>query len=181
MRQAHALEPASLAIISDLAGPLLHSGRVAEARAVVEAGAAINPMYHGIPRRMGEILAAEGRERESLEEAWRAAVLTGATLESIEELRAAYRTGGLAAVLRLEIARLEAGREGRFAVPAQASFLASKYAQLGDRDKTLHWINVAIDRREDIALHLPTYPEYDWLRDDRAFTRALARAGLKPR
>lgn len=180
LRQARALDPSSLAIIDDLAGPLLRSGRVAEARAVVEAGAAINPTYHGIPKRMAEILALEGRERESLEEAWRAAVLTGASLASIEELRAAYRTGGPPAVLRLEIARLEAGGEGRFAVPAQASFLASKYAQLGDRDKTLHWINVAIDRREDIALHLPTYPEYHWLRDDPEFNRALARVGLKP-
>ena len=180
LRQAHALDPASLAIIDDLAGPLLRSGRVAEARTVVEAGSAINPTYHGMPKRMAEILAAEGRERKSLEEAWRAAVLTGASLESIEELRAAYRTGGRPAVLRLEIARLEAGGAGRFAVPAQASFLASKYAQLRDRDKTLQWINVAIDRREDIVLHLPTYPEYDWLREDPAFDRALARAGLKP-
>ena len=180
LRQAHALDPGSLAIIDDLAGPLLRSGRVAEARAVIEQGAAINPTYHGIPKRMAELLALEGRERESLEEAWRAAVLTGASLESVQELRAAYRTGGRPAVLRVEIARLEAGEPGKFAVPAQASFLASKYAQLRDRDKTLHWINVAIDRHEDIVLHLPTYPEYDWLRDDPAFERALARAGLKP-
>lgn len=180
LRQAHALEPSSLAVIDDLAGSLMRSGRVAEARTVVEAAAAINPTYHGVPRRMAEILALEGRERESLEEAWRTSVLTGASLESVEQLRAAYRTGGRPAVLRIEIARLEAGGEGRFAVPAQASFLASKYAQLGDREKTLHWINVAIDRREDIVLHLPTYPEYNWLRGDPAFTRALARAGLKP-
>ena len=180
LRRAHQLEPSSLAIIDDLAGPLLRSGRVAEARAVVEAGAAINPTYHGIPKRMAEILALEGRERESLEEAWRTLVLTGASLESVEELRAAYRTGGRPAVLRLEIARLEAGDPGKFAVPAQASFLASKYAQLRDRDKTLHWIHVAIDRHEDIALHLPTYPEYHWLRDDPEFKRALARAGLTP-
>ena len=63
---------------------------------------------------------------------------------------------------------------------AQATFLASKYAQLGDRDKALQWIGMAIDRREDIVLHLPTYPEYDWLRDDPEFVRALARAGLTP-
>lgn len=178
LRQAHALDPTSLAIIDDLAGPLLRSGRVAEAQAVVEQGAAINPMYHGIPKRRAEILAAEGRERESLEETWRAAVLTGATMESVEELRAAYRTGGLPAVLRIEIARLEASGGERFAVQAQATFLASRYARLGDRDKALHWIGVAIDRREDIALHLPTYPEYDWLRGDPEFKRMLERVGL---
>ncbi|HEX6322701.1 MAG TPA: tetratricopeptide repeat protein [Vicinamibacterales bacterium] len=180
LRQAHALDPTSLAIIDDLAGPLLRSGRVEEARAVVETGAAINPMYHGIPKRRAEILAAEGRERESLEEAWRAAVLTGATMESVEELRAAYRAGGLPAVLRIEIARLEGSGGDRFAVPAQATFLASRYARLRDKGKALYWIGVAIDRREDIALHLPTYPEYDWLRGDPEFARMLERVELKP-
>lgn len=180
LRRALALDTGSLPIMSDLAAVLLRAGRVAEARDVLAAGAAINPMYHGIPLRMAEVLAAEGRERESLEEAWRAAVLTGATMESIGELREAYRTGGLPAVLRVEIARLEGDQPGRFAVPAQATFLAGRYARLRDREKTLHWIGVAIDRREDIVLHLPTYPEYDWLRDDPAFDRILARAGLKP-
>lgn len=180
LRRALALDTGSLPIISDLAAVLLRAGRLAEARDVLAAGAAINPMYHGISSRMAEVLAAEGRERESLEEAWRAAVLTGATMESIEELRDAYRTGGLQAVLRVEIARLEGDAPGRFAVPAQASFLATRYARLRDRDKTLYWLGMAIDRREDVVLHLPTYPEYDWLRDDPAFDRILARAGLKP-
>lgn len=178
LRQAHALDPDSLAIITDLAGPLLHSGRVAEARALVEKGAAINPTFHSIPRRRGEILAAEGRERESLEEMWRAAVLTGASLESVEELRAAYRAGGVPAVLRIEIARLEAGGTELFGVPAQATFLASRYARLRDREMALHWISIAIDRHEDIALHLPTYPDYDALRDDPEFQRQLARTGI---
>jgi tetratricopeptide (TPR) repeat protein len=178
LRQARALDPNSLPILMDLAGPLLHSGRTAEARAVVEAGAAINPMFHAVAGRMAEVLAAEGRERESLEEEWRALILRGASLESVEELRAAYRTGGLPAVLRIEIARLEAPATSRFALPAQATFLASKYARLRDRAKTLQWIGTAIDRREDIALHIPTYPEYHWLRDDPEFKRQLARLGL---
>jgi len=180
LRQAHALDPDSVAIITDLVGPLLHSGRLAEARALLEKGAAINPTFHSIPRRRGEILAAEGRERESLEETWRAAVLTGVSLESVEELRASYRAGGLPAVLRVEIARLEAGGTEPFGVPAQATILASRYARLGDREKALHWISVAIDRHEDIALHLPTYPDYDTLRDDPEFQRQLARTGIPP-
>jgi DNA-binding winged helix-turn-helix (wHTH) protein len=179
LRQAEALDPNALAIKIDLVGPLLRSGRVAEARAVVEAGAGIDPTYHAIPGRMADVLAAEGRERESLEEEWRMQILRGAALESVEELRAAYRAGGLAAVLRVEIARLETGVTERFAVQHQATFLASRYARLGDRDKALHWIGVALDRREDIALLLPTYREFDALRGDPEFDRMLERVGLK--
>lgn len=181
LRLAQGLEPRSLPILMDLAGPLLLSGRVAEARAVVEEASRINPMFHAIPGRMAQVLAAEGRERESVEEEWRALILRGASLESVQELRAAYQAGGLPAVLRIEIARLEADGMERFEVPVRATFLAGKYARLGDRAKTLHWIRVAIDRREDIALHLPTYPEYDWLRDDPEFTRQLGRLGLPAR
>ena len=178
MSKARALEPDSLPILIDLVGPFLHSGRIAEARALVEAAAAINPMFHGVPGRMSEVLAAEGRERESMEQAWHAAILRGASLESVEELRAAYRSGGRPAALRIEIARLEKAVMERFGVQAHATFLASKYAQLGDRANTLKWIATAIDRREDIALHLPTYREYDWLRDDAEFKRQIARLGL---
>lgn len=178
LRRARALDPASLPLLIDLAAALTNAGRLAEAREAIDAAAAIDPMFFGVPLRMSAILAAEGRERESLEEDWRSQVLRGASLESIEALRAAYRRGGVPAVLRLEIAQLEAAAPERFAVPAHASFLAGKYARLRDREKTLYWIRTAIDRREDIALHLPTYPEYDWLRADPEFQKQLARIGL---
>ena len=178
LRRALALEPGSLAIQSDLVPPLLRAGRIAEARAVVEAAAKVNPNWHWIPRRMSEVLAAEGRERESLEEFWRALVLSGATLDAIEPLRAAYRAGGMPALLRLEIAQLEAGGLAPAGVPQQATFLSFKYAHLGDRDQALHWIGVALDRREDAAIHLRTHPGYESLRGDPRFDALLARAGL---
>jgi DNA-binding winged helix-turn-helix (wHTH) protein/tetratricopeptide (TPR) repeat protein len=179
LRRALALEPGSLAIQSDLVPPLLRAGRIAEARAVVEAAAKVNPNWHWIPRRMSEVLAAEGRERESLEEFWRALVLSGATLDAIEPRRAAYRAGGMPALLRLEIAQLEAGGLAPAGVPQQATFLSFKYAHLGDRDKALHWIGTALDRREDAAIHLRTHPDYESLRGDPRFDALLARAGLQ--
>ncbi|MEX2663353.1 MAG: tetratricopeptide repeat protein, partial [Vicinamibacterales bacterium] len=181
LRLAQALEPNSLAIESDLVPPLLRAGRVAEARAVVEAAAATNPTWHWVPRRMSEVLAAEGSERESLEEHWRALVLSGATLASIEELRAAYRSGGRPAVLRLEIARLlasEASSPGTWMV---ATHLSSAYARLGERADALRWIGVALDRREDAAFHLLAHPDYASLRGDPDVDRMLARVGLKGR
>ncbi|MDP1572085.1 MAG: winged helix-turn-helix domain-containing protein [Vicinamibacterales bacterium] len=180
LRRARALEPNALAIDSDLVPPLLRAGRVAEARAVVEAAAAANPNWHWVPRRMAEVLAAEGRERESLEEHWRALVLSGATLDWIEALREAYRAGGLPAVLRLEIAQLEAAEATSPGGPQNATFLSLKYARLGERGEALRWIATALDRREDAAIHLLTHPDYDSLRGDPAFQRLLERVGVSP-
>lgn len=178
LRRARALEPNSLAIESDLVPPLLRAGNVAEAREVVEAAAATNPNWHWVPRRMSEVLAAEGRERESLEEHWRALVLSGATLDWIEELREAYRAGGAPAVLRREIARLEASEAASPGGPQNATLLSRKYAQLGERSQALRWIATALDRREDAAIHLLTNPDYDSLRGDATFEELLRRVGL---
>lgn len=181
LKRALELEPDSLAIQSDLVPPLLRAGRIAEARAVVESAAAANPNWHWIPRRMSEVLAAEGRERESLEEYWRALVLSGATLDSVEALRAAYRTGGLPAVLRLEIARLEAAEAASPGAPMVATDLSRAHARLGERAAALRWVRIALDRREDAAILLLQLPEYDSLRGDPAFEQLLERVGLKGR
>ncbi|MBP8274972.1 MAG: winged helix-turn-helix domain-containing protein [Acidobacteria bacterium] len=180
LRRALALEPDSLAIRSDLVPPLLRAGRTAEARAVVEAAARTNPNWHWVPLRLSEVLFAEGRERESLEQRWRWMVLSGASLKSVGELQEAYRTGGASAVLRLEVQRwlaIEAATPGTLLV---ATNLSRHYARLGDRAEALRWLGIALDRREDAAILLLTNPDYDSLRRDPAFDRLLARVGLKP-
>lgn len=177
---AQALEPNSLAVESDLVPPLLRAGRMPEARAVVEAAAAANPNWHWVPRRMAEVLAAEGREKESLEELWRALVLTGASLSEIDELRAAYRAGGLPVLLRLEVARLLAAEEASPGTFMAATNLSRVYARLGERADALRWIAIALDRREDAAILLLTHPDYDSLRGDPEYGRLLARVGLEP-
>lgn len=180
LRTAIALNPESLAIQSDLVTPLLAAGRVLEARQVVESAARTNSTGHWIPYRMAQVLAAEGQERASLEEHWRWLILTGATLDSVEERRAAYRAGGKAAVLRLEISRMLAEEAANPNSWLGATNLSLAYSQLGERVEAFRWISKAIDRREDAALLLLTYREYDALRGDPEYVRQLARVGLKP-
>jgi len=180
LRMAVALESQSLAIQSDLIPPLLRSGRIAEARVVVEAAAATNPNWAFIPYRMAEVLAAEGRERESVESRWRWMLLSGASLESVDRLRAAYISGGMMGLTRAEI---DGYLDTETATPGNwmtATFLSRLYGRLGERAEALRWLGIAIDRREDAANTLLTHPDYDSLRGDPAFDQALARVGLKP-
>ena len=174
---ALALDPESLAIQSDLVMPLLDSGRIAEARQIIEAAAKTNPSWHWIPYRMARVLEVEGREREGLEEWWRWMLLTGATFETVDAQRRAYRDGGLPAMLRVEVAQLLAAEP---VTPGTATKLARAYARLGDRQETLRWIATALDRREDAAFVLLTNTDYDFLRGDPEFDRMLRRIGLKP-
>lgn len=171
------LEPDSLAIQSDFVSPLLGAGRIADARHVIETAARANPAWHWIPYRMSEVLTAEGRERESLEERWRWMLLTGATFETVDAQRTAYRTGGMPAALRVEIAQLLTADP---ATPGLATKLARAYALLRQRREALHWLSIALDRREDAAVTMLTYHDYDALRGDPAFNQLLARVGLTP-
>lgn len=180
LRLAVALEPQTLAIQSDLVPPLLRAGRVAEARAVVEAAAATNPNWSVIPYRMAEIFEAEGRERDAVENRWRWMLLSGVSLADVDRLRAAYNTGGMEAMMRAEIAGY---LESEAATPGgwlNATFLSRLYARLGERAEAFRWLNIALDRREDAGISLIIHPDYDALRGDPAFDRALARVGLTP-
>jgi len=180
LRRAVELDPQALAIQSDLVPPLLRAGRVAEARAVVEAAAVTNPNWPFIPYRMAEVLHAEGRERESVESQWRWMLLSGASLDAVDTLRAAYASGGITAMTRVEIARYLATETAAPGAWLNATFLARAYARLGDRAEALRWNNVALDRREDAAISMLTVPDYDSLRDEPEFHRQLARVGLTP-
>ncbi|MDA1306495.1 MAG: winged helix-turn-helix domain-containing protein [Acidobacteria bacterium] len=180
LRLAAALEPQSLAIQSDLIPPLLRAGRIAEARAVVEAAAATNQNWPFIPYRMAEVLEAEGRAREAVDSRWRWMLLSGASLESVDRLRAAYATGGMKGITRAEIAgylESEAATPGAW---MNATFLSRLYARVGERAEALRWLHIALDRREDAGISLLATPDYDSLRGDPEFDRALARVGLKP-
>jgi DNA-binding winged helix-turn-helix (wHTH) protein/tetratricopeptide (TPR) repeat protein len=180
LRRAIELEPQSLAIQSDLVTPLLRSGRVAEARAVVEAAAATNPNWHFIPYRMAEVLRAEGREREAVESHWRWMLLTGASLDAVDRLRGAYNSGGLPAMTRAEIDGYLAVETATPGTVMTATFLGRAYARIGDRAEALRWIGIALDRREDTAISMLTLPDYDPLRGDPEFNKQLARVGLTP-
>lgn len=180
LRMAMALEPQTLAIQSDLVPPLLRSGRIAEARAVVEAAATTNPTWPMIPYRMADILAAEGREREAVESRWRWMLLSGVSLEQVDQLRAAYRRGGLEGMMRAEVDNYltaEAATPGGW---LNATFLSRLYARLDERAEALRWLHIAIDRREDASISLIIHPDYDSLRGDPDFDRALERVGLTP-
>jgi hypothetical protein len=60
-----------------------------------------------------------------------------------------------------------------------ATNLSFDYGLIGDRDEAFRWLNIAIDRHEDAAVHLLTNPAYASLRDDPRFAQVLTRVGLR--
>lgn len=179
-QRALELDPFSLAIRADMSRPLIRLKRTAEARRLLNEGRQIDPNWFSFPMIMAEILESEGRDRESAEQTWRAMTLRGMPTEEIEELRAAFEQGGLRAMTRAQI-RQRLRQEEKPTSSASfllATYLSFDYGRLGDREQALHWLTVAVDRREDAVIHLLTNPAYDSLRDDPRFQALLKRVNL---
>jgi hypothetical protein len=129
---------------------------------------------------MAGILASEGRDRESAEQTWRAMTLRGMPTAEIEELRAAFEKGGLQEMTRAQI-RQRLRQEQTPTSSASfflATYLSFDYGRLGEREQALHWLDIAIARREDAVIHLLTNPAYDSIRRDPRFEAYLVRLHL---
>ncbi len=180
LRRALDLDPSSLAIRGDLAAAFIRAGRPDDARAMLESGRKIDPNWPVFPLRMADVFAAGHRDRESAESLWRGLALTGVALSDVDDLRAAFQTGGRPAMIRAQIRqylRVHPETDTPAAYFA-ATNLSMAYGELGDRDEAFHWLEIAIDRREDAAIVLLTSSAYASLRGDARFTRLLERVGL---
>lgn len=180
LQRALDLDPFSLAIRADMSESLVRLKRVDEARRLVNEGLQIDPNWFSFPMIMAGLLAAEGRERESAEHTWRAMTLRGIPTGEIEELRAAFEKGGLREMTRAQI-RQRLRQEVKPTSSASfllATYLSFDYGKLGEREEALRWLDIAIQRREDAAIHLLTQPAYSSIQDDPRFQAHLVRLNL---
>lgn len=181
LKRALELDPFSLAVRSDMTRPLIRTGRLADARQVLNEGLQIDPNWYGFPLMMADILSLEGRHRESAEQTWRAMTLRGVPQSEIEELRDAFEKGGMPEMTRAQIRQLlrQDSKPTSSASFFTAQYLSFAYGRLGERDQALRWLETSIDRREDAAIHMLTNPAYDSIRNDPRFLRLLDRVNLR--
>src|SRR5688572_10866703 len=141
--RAAELEPGSAAIRTDMVAPLLRARRVADARAAVNTFAAAvsgGPLLHQL---QSDVLAAEGRLDESAESLFKALAARGVSASRVSDLRTAYKSGGVTAMLERRIRQLTYDVEDGPSPPGSyrlATDLALAHATLKHRDQTLHWL-----------------------------------------
>ena len=176
------LEPDSPAIRADMVAPLLRAGRTADARAMVDAVRAPDPGWPTLDQLNADVFAAEGKVDEHVASLWRALLARGAAPDHVETLRAAYRAGGLTAMLERRATQLAREVEAGPSPPLSYSLatdLALTHAALKHRDETMYWLAVAIDLREDAPLHMRASAAFDFVRADPHFTELLRRAQIE--
>ena len=180
--KALALAPDSVAIRVDIALTLMRARRPSEAWPVLVEARDLDPSSGRVATVMSKVLAAMGKQDESLEYLWRGMLLQTVPESQVDELRQAYHTGGGNALKAKVIEQLldQLARTGSPSKPGAgiASRLAWAYADAGNRERTLFWLTKATDLHEDGPIDTKTESVYDFLRGDTGFKAIQRRVGL---
>lgn len=120
---------------------------------------------------MGIALERKGMDGEAFESYLKAESLRGSKPDQLEEFREAYRAEGLRGYWKQV-------RETLSAEELQACSLRAAYAQAGDKERMLAFLNRAMEDRCGNMRTLKVDSAYDWLRGDPEFKELLARLRL---
>jgi eukaryotic-like serine/threonine-protein kinase len=176
--QAMALDPFSIPLRYDFILALLNAGRIGQARKLLDESRAIDPNAARIFAAGADVLTAEGKPAEALEQRFRSMLLAGTSEGEINALRAAFRSDGMRGVYLKEIQLTPTQTTpGIGRSPFVATAMADLYVRLRDRGNSLIWLNEAANLREDETLTMKTHP-FDFLRGDPEFIALEKRVGL---
>jgi hypothetical protein len=100
----------------------------------------------------------------------------GPDAEAWQVFETAYKRGGPAAANSAIGDYLAARATGI----QNALNIAGKYAEAGDANKAMPWLEKAFAARLPQLLHVPANPAYDPIRDDPRFKDLLRRIGIAP-
>ena len=177
LSMAVSLDPLSPIVNLNLAYPALYQRHFDEAmdglNKVVTLNASFAPTYKD---RMA-IYARQGNLDAATSEAISLLRLSDQA-ELAETVAAANRQGGSRKALESWLAFSERTSGGSYVSPMLPANLA---VALGDRERSLRWLNRALEQRCPQLVYLAVDPQYDILRPDDRFQRLLERIGLPPR
>ena len=171
IQRARTLDPVSVVTHSRIGSLLYLARRFPEADSVARTILLDHPDAQFAQLLRARALAAQGKFDEAIKALPPDSVMLGsyeAGVAGYVYARAQRRENALAAVRALQ---------NRSYVPAEA--VAAIYAGLGDIDRAIHWLDVAVKSKAVGLLTLAREPMYDTLRSDRRFEQIIDRIGLE--
>jgi serine/threonine protein kinase/tetratricopeptide (TPR) repeat protein len=170
-RRATELEPYSLIARTDLGSILAFAGRNEEAAAELRRTLEMDPEFGYAHFLLGLVLSALGRHQEALQQVQR----SGTTLGDLGPLMLVQAASGEKKEALATIKEAERISRQQY-IPA--TYFALAYAALGDRDRTIEWLEKAYQERHWLVTFLNVPPTYDLVREDPRFKDLVRRIGV---
>ena len=175
VRRARELDPLSLVINANLGFVLSVARRYDEGIEQVRRTLEMDPNFAHAHFRLGQIDVMRGRYAEAIPELEKAISLSGGSPRATAELGLAYALqGNRNAALKLLGVLRDRSRQ-RYVSPAN---LALIYGGLGDKDRTLEWLDKAYAERSPTLNLLRVTPAFESVRTEPRFRLLVTRIGL---
>jgi len=151
LRTAVELDPLNSEYLVTLGSILMAAGRPVEAEAQLNAAIGLDPASDGAHASLAEVYASNKQYAEAINETTTTFFLRGEREQALK-IKATFEKSGYEAAsqmaLRERLAYLLNQRDKRF---VSAFEIAAQYARLGDKQKSLAWLQTAYQQR-DVAL-----------------------------
>ncbi len=117
----------------------------------------------------------KGLEKESVKE-WATSLELGGDAESATTVRRIYNERGYKALLEWQLAEIQKQAAKKYVSPHK---IAAAYAELGDKERTLYYLERAYQARAPRLVRVHLEPRYDFLHDDPRFQALVRKIGLR--
>ncbi len=175
IKRARELDPFSLLINWNVGRILYFARRYDEALLELRKTLEMDQNFQRTHGYLEIVYRSKGMNDEAFAEHLVYATLTGASAERITNLKEAYAAAGWKGVWQKEIEWALEDSKSRY---VSHYGMAMLYDSLGDKDRTMEWLNKAYEERDGTLVYLKVEPRFDPLRDDPRFQDLLRRIGL---
>jgi len=128
--------------------------------------------------RLGQAYFMNGQMAEAMDEYLKTRSLSGDSPERVAELKKICEESGIKGYQRAQLNRLlEKYSKGKDVLPMSIALL---YADLGEKDKAIEWLQEEFNKRPDHIVYINVEPRFDSLHNDPRFNNLLLRIGLLP-
>lgn len=175
--RAYQLDPLSLIIRRDFGADHIFMQQYDEAIAICRKLADENPKFSTAHSCTAEAYWRKRMYSQAIEEYKVESQISGDRDESdyVSAMEKGYRSAGWQGALAKGIEVLKAQRK---AGSSSAYWIASSYAELGDKEHAFEWLNTAFQEHEEYLLGLKTDLSFDPIRSDARFAELVRKVGL---
>jgi len=172
MKRALELDPLSLIINAGLGWEYVFMRQYDRAMAQCRKTLEMDPRFLNTRACLMQASLLAGRGADAAAETQELAKLEGAKPEQLAAIRRAYERAGLKGLWQFRVETLREEAKHEYVPPTD---FAQAYAQLGDNEQAMAWLEKAYEERDGYVAYIKTWPMYDPLRGDPRFQALMER------
>ncbi|MBS1792530.1 MAG: winged helix-turn-helix domain-containing protein [Acidobacteria bacterium] len=173
--EAMRLDPTSPIIINAEAHALFNERRYDEVIETDRRCLALDPNFGMCYTNLGFAYERKGMDAEAAAALARAMALIGEPDDSVTEVREAFRRGGLRGFWEKRLEQIQTRPYLKNFPPVSVAVV---YAEIGDREKALEWLERGYVQRDRYLVSAKNYPWFDFLHGEPRFQALLRRINL---